>query len=199
MCANLVWAGYVVTVVSLSRLIRAAGLRWPVEESLQFSKGLLRARPVPGPPLHRDHPAHRAGHGRPSHLRHYRRPAAPPYRHPGSRASPAGPAPARRRRALADLAAPPPSPLNLAPPAHPARSAHRDHPEVAVLAEAGGCLQHRDILWLCLLRRCPGGLSAVRRCVRWRRPGGCRWLATGHHRELNGQGVVTGAMPSVQA
>ena len=48
-------------------------------------KGLLRARPVPGPPLHRDRPAHRAGHGRPGHLRRHHRPAPPPHRHPGTR------------------------------------------------------------------------------------------------------------------
>ena len=44
-------------------------------------QGLLRARPVPGPPLHRDRPAHRAGHGRPGHLRRHRSPAPPPNRH----------------------------------------------------------------------------------------------------------------------
>ena len=45
-------------------------------------QGLLRARPVPGPPVYRDRPAHRAGHGRPGHLRRHRRPAPPPHRHP---------------------------------------------------------------------------------------------------------------------
>ena len=49
-------------------------------------KGLLRARPVSGPPLSRDRPAHRAGH---------RRPAPPPHRHPGTRPDPARSAPAR--------------------------------------------------------------------------------------------------------
>ena len=38
-------------------------------------EGLLRTRPVPGPALHRDHPPHRASHGRPGYLRGYRRPA----------------------------------------------------------------------------------------------------------------------------
>jgi hypothetical protein len=32
---------------------------------LRVRQGLLRPGPVPGPPLHRDRPAHRAGHGRP--------------------------------------------------------------------------------------------------------------------------------------
>ena len=48
-------------------------------------QGLLRARPVPGPALHRDRPAHRTGHGRPGHLRRHRRPAPPPHQHPGTR------------------------------------------------------------------------------------------------------------------
>ena len=61
-------------------------------------QGLLRARPVPGPPLHRHRPAHRAGHGRPGHLRRHRRPAPPPHRHPGTRPGPPRPAPARRVR-----------------------------------------------------------------------------------------------------
>jgi hypothetical protein len=43
-------------LLTKTRLIRAAGLRWPV-----------------------DHPPHRAGHGRPGHLRGHRRPAARPH------------------------------------------------------------------------------------------------------------------------
>jgi hypothetical protein len=43
----------------------------------RIRQGLLRARPVPGPPLRRHRPAHRAGHGRPGHLRRHRRPAPP--------------------------------------------------------------------------------------------------------------------------
>jgi DDE superfamily endonuclease len=70
---------------SPSRLVRAAGLRWPCEEDFESGKGLLRARPIPGPPVYRDRPAHRAGHGHCGHLRRHRRPAAPPYRHPGTR------------------------------------------------------------------------------------------------------------------
>jgi DDE superfamily endonuclease len=137
--------------LSLSRLVRAAGLRWPVEEDFALQQGLLRTRPVPGPPLHRDRPAHRAGHGRPGHLRRHRRPAAPPHRHPASRPCPARPASARRhridpahhprnrpaarqpapaqhRRALAELATPPPGNLSLVPPAHPAHPKRRNSP-----------------------------------------------------------------------
>ena len=76
-------------VLTKARLIRAAGLRWPVEEDFTFSKGLLRARPVPGPALHRDRPPRRAGDGRPGHLRHHRRPAQRPHRHPGTAPGPA--------------------------------------------------------------------------------------------------------------
>jgi SRSO17 transposase len=75
-----------------SRLIRAAGLRWPVEESFEFG-GLLRPGPVPGPALHRDRPPHRAGHGRLGGLRRHRRQAQPPHRNPGPPASRPGQAP----------------------------------------------------------------------------------------------------------
>ena len=114
-------------------------------------QGLLRARPVPSPPLHRDRPAHRAGHGRPGRLRRHRRPAAPPHRHPGTRpgtprpaparrprddpahrprnrAPARSPAPARQRRALAGLAARPPSPLTLVPPANTTSPRRRRSP-----------------------------------------------------------------------
>ena len=50
---------------------------------LRARKGLLRPGPVPGPPLHRDPAARRAGHGRPRGLRCHRRAAAGPHRHPG--------------------------------------------------------------------------------------------------------------------
>ena len=39
----------------------------------RIREGLLRARPVPGPALHRDRPPRRPGHGRPGHLRRHRR------------------------------------------------------------------------------------------------------------------------------
>ena len=84
--------------LTMARLIRAAGLRWPVEEEFRVRQGLLRPRPVPGPPLHRDRPPHRAGHGRPGHLRRHRRPAARPHRHPGAAPVTARPAAARRPR-----------------------------------------------------------------------------------------------------
>ena len=85
------------------------------------------------------------------HLRRHRRPAAPPHRHPGTRPGTPGPAPARRprddpahrprnrapartpaptrqRRALAGLAAPPPSPVTLVPPANTTGPPRRDRP-----------------------------------------------------------------------
>jgi hypothetical protein len=125
-------------------------------------QGLLRARPVPSPPLHRDRPAHRAGHGRPGRLRRHRRPAAPPHRHrrtrpgtprpatahrprddpahrPRNRAPTRSPAPARQRRALAGLAAPPPSPATLVPPANTAGPPRRDRPGQV----ANGCCRTR--------------------------------------------------------
>ena len=75
---------------SKARLIRAAGLSWPVEESFELGKGLLRPGPVPGPALHRDPAAPRAGHGRPRRLRRHRRPAPGPHRRPGPAARRAG-------------------------------------------------------------------------------------------------------------
>jgi DDE superfamily endonuclease len=83
---------------SPSRPIRAAGLRWPAEEDFRVREGLLRARPVTGPPPHRHRPAHRAGHGRPGDLRGHRRAAPRPYRDRCSRPCPARPASARRVR-----------------------------------------------------------------------------------------------------
>jgi hypothetical protein len=156
--------------LSLSRLIRAAGLRWPAEENFQFS-GLLRPGPVPGPPLHRDRPAHRPGHGGPGDLRHHRRAAPPPHQHPGAATGPARsatasrprddpthrprnrtpahpPATSRRRRALAGLAAPPPSPLSLVPPAHPPYP-RRDLPGQI----ANGCCRSRRPAGFVLRRR----------------------------------------------
>ena len=85
-------------LLTKARLIRAAGLRWPVEEDFALRQGLLRPRPVPGPALHRDRPPRRAGDGRPGHLRHHRRPAQGPHRYPGTAPGPARPAAARRAR-----------------------------------------------------------------------------------------------------
>jgi SRSO17 transposase len=113
---------------SPSRLIRAAGLRWPAEEDFEFGKdcfGLdqsqvrlytaiarhtvlvmaaLAVCAVTAALLRRrtgDDPAHR----------------------PGNRAPARSPAPTRQRRALAGLAAPPPSPFTLVPPANKTRLA----------------------------------------------------------------------------
>jgi hypothetical protein len=71
--------GQPVTLTSRAPLARGGGFR--------VREGLLRAGPVPGPPLHRHRPAHRAGDGRPGHLRRHRRPAQGPYRHPGAPAA----------------------------------------------------------------------------------------------------------------
>jgi hypothetical protein len=69
-------------LASRARLIRGAGLRWPVGE-LRVRQGLLRPGPVPGPALHRDPAPHCPGHGRPGDLRRHRRDAQGPHRHPG--------------------------------------------------------------------------------------------------------------------
>src|SRR5262249_57649779 len=114
-------------------------------ESFRVGKGLLRPRPVPGPPLSRDRPPHRAGHGRIGSLRRDCRPAARPHRYPGivtgqarsaaSRRPGDDPAdrpgdhspahhparPARPCRALVELAPLPPTPPPLPPPPPPAR------------------------------------------------------------------------------
>src|SRR5262249_50676881 len=83
---------------------------------LRVQQGLLRAGPIPGPPLHRDRPAYRAGHGRLGHLRHHRRPAASPHRHAG----PPAPTPP-------PLARPP-------PPRRPPPRPRRPHPPPATPA-----------------------------------------------------------------
>ena len=73
-------------LLTKTRLIRAAGLRWPVE-GFRARQGLLRTGPVPSPALHRDRPPCRARDGRPGHLRRHRRPAEGPHRHPGAAAN----------------------------------------------------------------------------------------------------------------
>ena len=148
---------------SPSRPIRAAGLRWPAEEDFEFGKdcfgldqsqvrrytaiarhtvlvmaalavcavtaALLRRRtgtqaPAPVlpdqlPPAEpRDDPAHR----------------------PRNRAPARTPAPARQRPALAELAAPPPSPVTLVPPANTTGPPHRDRPGQV----ANGCCRTRE-------------------------------------------------------
>jgi SRSO17 transposase len=61
---------------NMTRLIRAAGLRWPVEEDFEFSKDQFGLDQCQGPAVHRNPAPHRAGHGRPGHLRRGRRPVA---------------------------------------------------------------------------------------------------------------------------
>jgi hypothetical protein len=118
---------------SPARPVRAAGLRsraaLACRRRFRVRKGLLRARPIPGPPLHRDRPAHRAGHGRPGHLRRHRRPAPPPHRHPGARPSTPEPAPARR---------PGDDPAHRA--GNRACSAARPHPAAPSTGQTGGAI-----------------------------------------------------------
>ena len=129
-------------------------------------QGLLRARPVPGPPLHRDRPAHRAGHGRPGHLRRHRRPAPPPHRHPGTRPGTPRPAPPADP-GMIPLTVPetgrllghPPPPgsaghwldwrrrhqaRSLAPPANTARPPRRDRPGQVANGEGRGLARFRN-------------------------------------------------------
>jgi DDE superfamily endonuclease len=169
--------------LSLSRLIRAAGLRWPAEESFEFGKGCFGLDQSQVRLYTAIARAHRAGDGRPGDLCRHCRASAPPHRHPGSRPDPAGPAPAhrprddpahrprnraaahppapaRRRRALAGLAAPTPSPLSLAPPAHTARPQRRDLPGQPV----NGCCRTRKFHTARLLT----GTGRVVADVRWR-------------------------------
>ena len=73
----------------MTRLIRAAGLRWPAEEDFEFGKDCFGLGSIASPALHCDRPACSAGDGRPGDLRRYRRPAQRPYRHPGAAARPA--------------------------------------------------------------------------------------------------------------
>ena len=84
---------------SKARLIRAAGLRWPVEESFELGKGCFGLDQCQARPLHRGPAAPRAGHGRPRGLRRHRRPAAGPHRRPGTASCPARRQAARRPRA----------------------------------------------------------------------------------------------------
>src|SRR6516164_693715 len=88
-------------ILTKARLIRAAGLRWPVEEDFTFSKDCFALDQCQAR-LYRDCPPHRAGDGRPGHLRHHRRPAQRPHRHPGT--APGPPRSAATRRAWHDPA-----------------------------------------------------------------------------------------------
>jgi hypothetical protein len=138
-------------ILTKTRLIRAAGLRWPVRR-FRVRQGLLRPRPVPGPALHRDPPPRRARNGCPGHLRRHRRLAEGPHRHPGTapgqarsaatagtRHDPAdhprdqapprrphhpAPAPVARHR-LGHMDPPSPGPLTMVPQTRQTRPRHR--------------------------------------------------------------------------
>jgi hypothetical protein len=84
-------------VLTKTRLIRAAGLPWPAEESFEFAKDCF-GLDQPGPALHRDPASPRAGHGRPGRLRRGRRDAPRPHQHPGAAPRLTPPATARRPR-----------------------------------------------------------------------------------------------------
>ena len=58
--------------VTATRLIRAARAALAGRRRFRIRQELLRARPVPGPPLHRDRPPHSLGNGSLSRLRRHR-------------------------------------------------------------------------------------------------------------------------------
>jgi hypothetical protein len=91
-------------LLTKTRLIRAAGLRWPVGGGrFRVRQGLLRPGPVPGPALHRDRPPRRPGDGRPGDLRRDRCPPERPHRYPGASTGNTRPAaPGRARDDPAD-------------------------------------------------------------------------------------------------
>ena len=76
-------------LLTKTRLIRAAGLRWPVEEDFGLGKDCLGLDQCQARLYTAIHPPHRAGHGRPGDLRRHRRTAERPHRHPGPAARPA--------------------------------------------------------------------------------------------------------------
>ena len=127
-----------------ARLIRAAGLRWPVEEGFEFGKDYFGLDQCQARLYTAILPPPRARHGRPRRLRRHRRPAQGPHRRPGAAARPARraaaprpwpdpahrprgkaaarrrpqpAAPARPRRPLARMETPPPGTIPLVPPA----------------------------------------------------------------------------------
>jgi len=123
---------------SKARLIRAAGLRWPVEECFEFAKGLPRSGPVPGPPLHRGPAPPRARHGRPRRLRRHRRPAQDPHRHPGTPRLPARMPP--RPPTPASSHCPSPRSGNCSPPRSPAPR----HPDTPPTGSTGDAATRHD-------------------------------------------------------
>jgi len=66
------------------RAIDETGQEKAGERRFRVRQGLLRLGPVLGPPVHRDPPPRRAGHGRPGDLQRHRRAAERPHRHPGA-------------------------------------------------------------------------------------------------------------------
>ena len=160
--------------------------RWAVVEGRRaVRQELLRPGPIPGPPLHRDRPPHRPGHGRPGHLRHYRRLAARPHRHPGATT---GQAPASRRPPTRNDPAghPPRSPARSPPPTLPGRAtpstgrtgaaatkpapagttSHTPHPRRRIRPQLGGLsvkLRHGRALEAKVYRGSPRMLDVVGR------------------------------------
>jgi hypothetical protein len=152
----------------IPRLIRAAGLRWPVEEDFVL-QGRARAGPVAGPPLPCDLAAHHPGHGRPGRLRRHRRAPQGQDQHPGADARTSRPEAARRprhdrpdssrgpaahrgdspprttrpRRALVRLDPQPSGASTLVPPPGKTRPRPGPHPETAGQLANGGCRTRR--------------------------------------------------------
>jgi SRSO17 transposase len=85
-------------LLTKARLIRAAGLRWPAEESFEFAKDCFGLDQCQARLYTRDRPPHRAGHGRPGGLRRRRGQAPRPHQRPGAAAGLARPAAAGRPR-----------------------------------------------------------------------------------------------------
>ena len=137
--------------LTLTRLIRAAGLRWPVEEQFRLGKDrfgldesqvrldtaiarhtvlVMAALAIcaitsvllkPGTDAKAPPPSGQASHHQPA--RH------DPADHRRDRPPALSSRPARPRRILAGLETPPSSPRPLVSPAHPARPRHRDFPD----------------------------------------------------------------------
>ena len=148
---------------SPSRPVRAAGLRWPVEEDFEFGQdcfGLDQSQVRLYDAIARHTVLVMAALADP---RRHRRPAAPPHRQPATRPGTPGPVPARRprhdpahrprnraparspaptrqRRALAGLAAPSPGLFTLVPPADTTNPPRRDRPGQV----ANGCCRTRS-------------------------------------------------------